>query len=50
MKNQFKRELKKAIKDCGYWSSEVYIINNLYQDKVGYNKWLKWHNEVKLEF
>ena len=43
----FKEELELRIKTYGYWSNEVYTLNNLIQKIYGYTKWFKLHNEVK---
>lgn len=48
-KTQFKKQLRDAIVDHGYWSNEVNQINDEGQKAVGYNNWLKWHDEVRAE-
>ena len=49
MKKTFKDQLRHLIMEHGYWSTEVYDFNNLWQGKIGYALWLKWSNEVTAE-
>ena len=49
MKKRFKDQLRHLIMEHGYWSTEVYDFNNLWQGKIGYALWLKWSNEVTAE-
>ena len=46
---EFKAKLRVGIARHGYWSNYVYIINNEYQNILGYQAWLKSHDEVKEE-
>ena len=46
-KKEFINQLTGLIKKFGYWSEQVFEFNNSMQSEIGYNSWLKWHNETK---
>ena len=48
-KATFKHCLKVKIRKYGYWSNEVYELNQEVQADIPYHIWLNWHNEAKAE-
>lgn len=48
-KERFKHCLKVRIRKYGYWSNEVYELNNECQGDVPYHVWKKWHDEARIE-
>ena len=48
-KKTFIHCLKVRIKKYGYYSQEVYDLNNEAQGDISYHIWLNWHNQARLE-
>lgn len=48
-KETFKHILKVRIKKYGYWSNEVYELNQEVQGDIPYHVWQRWHDEARNE-
>lgn len=46
---QYKKRLKEAIEKYGYWSEEVYALNNLAIDTMGFAESSRVHDKVRGE-
>ena len=48
-KRDYQKELKKLIKEKGYWSKEVCFLNDCCIALKGHNVYVNWKNEVLQE-